>query len=94
MRLSPEQVQSITQSVRQYFGSLADIWLFGSRVDDRKRGGDVDLYVEAPSIPLMREVRCKIQLAEALEIPVDLIVRPVGDSSPIARIAKKEGVPL
>lgn len=94
MRLTPEQVESITASVRQYLGGTASIWLFGSRVDDSKRGGDVDLYVEATPHSLMQELRCKMQLSEVLDIPVDLIVRPVGNADPIARIAKNEGMPL
>jgi predicted nucleotidyltransferase len=94
MRLSPLQANAIAGNIRQYFGNAASIWLFGSRVDDNKRGGDVDLYVEALPQPLMQELRCKMRLVEVLDMPVDLIVRPAGNEDPIARIAKKEGIPL
>lgn len=94
MRLTPEQIDAITTNVRRHLGGAANIWLFGSRLDDTRRGGDVDLYVEAMPHPLMQELRCKIQLSEALDIPVDLIVRTAGDTDPIARIAKNEGIPL
>jgi predicted nucleotidyltransferase len=59
-----------------------------------KRGGDVDLYVEVPQPNLMQRIRCKIQLEERLDMPVDLIVKPIGDDSPISRIARSEGVEL
>lgn len=94
MRLTPEQIDVITENVRRHLGSAASIWLFGSRLDDSKRGGDVDLYVETMPHPLMQELRCKIQLSEALDIPVDMIVRTADNTDPIARIAKTEGRPL
>ena len=43
MRLSVTQQQCILQATRQNFGDDAKVWLFGSRVDDTRRGGDVDL---------------------------------------------------
>lgn len=94
MRLSSVQTENIAQSVHRYLGDTARVWLFGSRLDDEKRGGDVDLYVEAGSHPLMNEIRCKLQLEEYLEIPVDLIVRPHNENTPIAQIARKTGVAL
>lgn len=36
----------------------------------------------------------QIQLAETLDLPVDLIVRAPDSTDPIARIAKNEGIPL
>lgn len=94
MRLNDQQAQAISDNVHRYLGEHARIWLFGSRLDAKKRGGDVDIYVEAPPHALMDELRCKIQLEEALGLPVDLIVRANGDDAPIARIAKKEGIML
>lgn len=47
MRLSPGQVAAIKQETGHCFGVQAEVWLFGSRVDDARRGGDVDLYVHS-----------------------------------------------
>jgi len=46
MRLSPKQANVIRDLARQCFGADAEIWLFGSRTDDTRRGGDIDLYIE------------------------------------------------
>lgn len=70
------------------------MWLFGSRVDDQRRGGDVDIYVETSSHSILNELRCKIDLEETLDLPVDLIVRTPGNTSPIAMIAKQKGLRL
>ena len=45
MRLSLEEVRSILFTAEQIFGQDCSIWLFGSRVDDSKRGGDIDLLI-------------------------------------------------
>jgi len=37
---------TIRTAVAETFGEDANIWLFGSRVDDNKRGGDIDLLIE------------------------------------------------
>jgi len=44
MRLTKNQHQAIKQSFLESFGD-GEIYLFGSRVDDTKRGGDIDLYI-------------------------------------------------
>ena len=46
MRLTPDQAQAIRGRIRIHMGKQARIWLFGSRTDDSRLGGDVDLYVE------------------------------------------------
>ena len=43
MRLSETQQQRILEATRQNFGDDAKAWLFGSRADDTRRGGEVDL---------------------------------------------------
>jgi predicted nucleotidyltransferase len=91
MRINGQQAQAISDNVHRYLGEHARIWLFGSRLDAKKRGGDVDIYVEAAPHALMDELRCKIQLEEALDLPVDLIVRPNGDDAPIAASQKRGG---
>jgi len=47
MRLSAAQIEAIKQETAHFFGAQAEVWLFGSRVDDTQRGGDVDLYVKS-----------------------------------------------
>ena len=47
MRLSSKNVEVIKDEIENMFGEVAQVWLFGSRVDDASRGGDIDLLVEA-----------------------------------------------
>jgi uncharacterized protein len=49
MRLKLKDVEFIKQTARDYFGKEAKIYLFGSRVSDHKKGGDIDLYIETNS---------------------------------------------
>jgi predicted nucleotidyltransferase len=94
MRLTSAQIDTIKTTARNVLGEGAQVVLFGSRVDDLAKGGDVDLYVETAEPDLMKKIRCKLQLQDQLDMPVDLIVKPYGDQSAIALIAKKEGVAL
>jgi predicted nucleotidyltransferase len=50
MRLSSFEIQAIKESAREVFGECK-IYLFGSRVDDLKKGGDIDLYIQLPQKP-------------------------------------------
>lgn len=47
----PEEVRAIKDSAREAFGESAVVRLFGSRVDDSLRGGDIDLHVESDPLP-------------------------------------------
>ena len=95
MRLNARQRQSIILASRHYLGQDASIWLFGSRADDAKRGGDVDLYVETTkTYPLMTILQCKLAMEESLDLHVDLLVDDRQQSKPIYRIAKTTGVRL
>jgi predicted nucleotidyltransferase len=49
MRLTTADCQNIKQAVRELAGEDANVRLFGSRTDERLRGGDIDLYVEVKS---------------------------------------------
>lgn len=95
MRLSAAQIETIRHTARQSFGAEAAVWLFGSRADDSRRGGDVDLYVETQHKPaLLSALRCKIALEDRLDLQVDLIVREPGKDLPIYQLAKSQGVLL
>ena len=94
MRLTPAQIDTIQSTVHAVLGAGAQVTLFDSRVNDQQKGGDVDLYVETAQPDLMKKIRCKVSLQDQLDLPVDLIVKPHGDRSPIALIAKQEGIRL
>ena len=46
MRLTKHQIQAIRQLVCQVAGSQSPVRVFGSRLDDTARGGDLDLMLE------------------------------------------------
>ncbi len=45
MRLTQSQIASINKLTRKHFGQKAIVYLFGSRTDDQKKGGDIDLFI-------------------------------------------------
>ena len=46
MRLSPKEIQALTSSFNNCLFEIEfKLYLFGSRVDDTKKGGDIDLLV-------------------------------------------------
>jgi len=46
MRLTEQQIDTIRSETAKAFGTNAQVRLFGSRVDDTRRGGDIDLHIE------------------------------------------------
>ena len=49
MRLTSTQYQAIKKYFHEIFGE-GEIYLFGSRVDDSRRGGDIDLYIRTKNL--------------------------------------------
>ncbi|WP_026289631.1 nucleotidyltransferase domain-containing protein [Thioalkalivibrio sulfidiphilus] len=97
MRLTTEQIDIIRKSAEEAFGEGSTVTLFGSRVDDHKRGGDIDLLVHpARADDLLRR---KLRMLTLLELrlgerKVDVVVETPGDNRPIVRIARETGVAL
>ncbi len=54
MRLTLQEVSSIKKAFEETFKD-GKIYLFGSRVDDTKRGGDIDLYIELDTVLDIKE---------------------------------------
>lgn len=44
MRLDPKEIETLKSSLKE-LDRNAKIYLFGSRIDDNKKGGDIDLLV-------------------------------------------------
>lgn len=90
MRLTADQTRVILHCVRQQFGVGARVMLFGSRLDDAARGGDVDLLVESERPPSLRQrALATLALEQALQLPVDIVATQAGtQGSAFARIAR------
>ncbi len=90
MRLSPAQTRVILHCVREQLGADASVMLFGSRLDDDARGGDVDLLVESAAPATLRQrVLVTMALEKALALPVDIVAVQRGTpGSAFARIAR------
>lgn len=96
MRLSVEQIQDIVEQARAIAGRQAAIWLFGSRLDDHRRGGDVDLLVEStPSMGLLQRAQLKMSLEARLQLPVDILAAdPCAQPSAFVKIARAQATRL
>ena len=45
MRLQSKEIQTIIRIAKEIYGESVKVYLFGSRLNDEKRGGDIDLLV-------------------------------------------------
>jgi hypothetical protein len=99
MRITPEQIRVIRQGVAELAGEEASVWLFGSRLRDDARGGDVDLMVElneAVAEPAQLAARLAVRVSRAMDgRKVDVLVKaPNLLFLPIHSVALAEGVRL
>lgn len=96
MRLSNPQTQRILDVIHQEAGIDAEVFLYGSRTDDSRRGGDIDLLVESQTpISLWQRARIKTTLEQALQLPVDIIAKARGtEPTPFQAIALATGQAL
>ncbi len=101
IRLRESDVEAIKTAFRKYFGPNDKLWIFGSRVDLLKRGGDIDLYVETDMTllddVLKKKSRFVGELWDAIgEQKIDVVLHLLSDSKKelIYKIAREKGVRL
>jgi predicted nucleotidyltransferase len=96
MRLTSRQHSIIKKYTTEIFGLNTRLLLFGSRVDDNKKGGDIDLYIETQELEPFDK---KIQLLRALqrelgEQKIDIVINNFTKQKEIYRVAKQTGIEL
>lgn len=101
MRLTAGQREAIVEAFRKSFQPGARLLLFGSRVDDSRHGGDIDLCVETgPDSTWSNLVQLRqsfqIELLKRLgERRIDIVLRRQGDSiRPIDLEISQKGIEL
>ena len=99
MRLSPGHIQSIKSTAQSVLGEGVRVVLFGSRVDDHAKGGDVDLLIEVPqplAEPALMSARIASRISRAMHgRKVDVLLKaPNLQEQAIHQIAARQGVVL
>ena len=96
MRLTQQQVSTIIGTAQAVAGVHSSVWLYGSRLDDSRRGGDIDLMVDSdPPVNLRQRALIKIALEAKLNRPVDVMALTAGaTASPFTQIAMADAVRL
>lgn len=95
MRLNAAEIKTIVQTAQEVFGPGVSVYLFGSRVDDTQRGGDIDLLVCTPDGDesildrILMKTRLKMRLGDQ---KIDIVGGNEG--SPVVRTALETGVRL
>jgi hypothetical protein len=95
MRLSTRELQAL----RAIIGELDPagcLYLYGSRADDARRGGDIDVYLQASHpIDLKTRLSAQYRMELACDTRVDLLIQNPGQPvQPIHQIAMEQGVLL
>jgi predicted nucleotidyltransferase len=99
MRLTPSQEQIIKSTVDRVLEAESRVWLFGSRVDDESRGGDIDLLIETEAaFPNRAKMLCRLYGALIFALgdrKLDVLLKDARTrDAPIFSIAKRTGVLL
>lgn len=99
MRLSEYTAGIIRETAIEMFGPDVRVRLFGSRLDDAARGGDIDLLVEMThpvERPALEAARFKARLLQRLgDQRIDIVfVDPLSLPLPIHEVARREGALL
>jgi predicted nucleotidyltransferase len=98
MRLSSEQARTICAKARAVFGQGVIVRLFGSRTDDRRVGGDIDLAIEIDGrLPDYMERSLFLAEVEAVtdDSKIDLVFLQPGQSiTGFEAIVRRDGIVL
>lgn len=95
MRLQAKEIEIIRKVAREIYGEGVRVYLFGSRLDVTKRGGDIDLLVRTTTVKrgVLDRIRMIARLKQYLG---DQKIDVVGDyeDSPVVYEALEKGILL
>lgn len=93
MRLTSFQHDNIVQTIKAK-DPESEIFLYGSRTDDSKRGGDIDILIISELLSFSDLLKIQIELDNKLdEFPIDIFIEKNWDS-PFCRVIKDSAIRL
>lgn len=101
MRLTEFEINAIKETFKEHFAKGDHLWLFGSRTDPLKKGGDIDLYIETDSTERLvykeKEIKFLVYLKEKIEDQkIDTVINflPEKKDKLIYQEARRTGIQL
>lgn len=100
VRLRDFEIEAIQHSFKQSFLPTDQLWIFGSRANPSKRGGDIDLYIETTmDAELLNTTRLDFVTSICDKIGdqrIDVVLNTTKNSLNLAiyKIAREEGIQL
>ena len=99
MRISVQDQKAIRETAEELFGKNVKIILFGSRVYDAERGGDIDILLESPepmSEILKKKISFLVKLKQRIgDRKIDVLVQGKdSEDKAIYKVAHREGIEI
>ena len=90
MRLKNIEIEIIEKAIHS-LDPDASIYLFGSRVDESRKGGDIDLLIFSRTLTYGDKIKIKKRIFEKMEEQkIDLIIAR-DNTDPFVRLALEQG---
>jgi predicted nucleotidyltransferase len=95
MRLAANEVKTIREEICG-IDPAAEIYLFGSRIDDASRGGDIDLLIVSDKLGFRDVLRLRARILDQIGWQqLDLLVRQRNElDDPLAAEVLEKGLKL
>jgi len=89
MRLTNQEADIIKNTIKG-FDPKAEVFLFGSRIDDSLKGGDIDILIFSESMNLRSKLQLKSSLFEKMEEQkIDIIIEKIRSKPFIMYVLQK-----